>query len=142
MEDKSATMKLCSNCQHCAAEVLKASSSPFLYYLSSLLFFCWVIYELQTGCAAREEEEREEREAQRNRGGQRCRRDHVEEVEEEMERRGKGQAVKKRGIILAHFIVSRHNPHIVSHHNPSSSFCIFNVFSIHQRVFLGGDRPH
>ncbi len=46
--------------------MLKASASPLLHYLSGLLSFCWVIYELQTGGPAREEERREEREAQRD----------------------------------------------------------------------------
>lgn len=37
-----------------AVEVLKASASTLLHYLSGLLSFCWVIYELQTGGPARE----------------------------------------------------------------------------------------
>lgn len=48
-------------------QVLKASASPLLHYLSGLLSLCWLIYELQTGGPAREEEERE---AQRD-GGRR-----------------------------------------------------------------------
>lgn len=48
--------------------MLKASASPLLHYLSGLLSFCWVIYELQTGGTAREEERREETEPLRDRG--------------------------------------------------------------------------
>lgn len=43
-------------------QVLKASASPLLHYLSGLLSLCWLIYELQTGGPAREEEERRLRE--------------------------------------------------------------------------------
>lgn len=45
-------------------QVLKASASPLLHYLSGLLSLCWLIYELQTGGPAREEEERRLRETE------------------------------------------------------------------------------
>lgn len=69
-----AATKLCTLPQLTAwaVEVLKASASPLLHYLFSLLSFCWVIYELQTGGPGREEEEeRGEGGSDRQRGGQR-----------------------------------------------------------------------
>lgn len=83
--------------------MLKASASPLLHYLSGLLSFCWVIYELQTGGPAREAERRED-------GGRLTETEGRSEVEErgsgeiqsgEMERkanRRKGQEMRTRRI--------------------------------------------
>lgn len=85
--------------------MLKASASPLLHYLSGLLSFCWVIYELQTGGPAREAERRED-------GGRLTETEGRSEVEErgsgeiqsgEMERkanRRKGQEMRTRRDIL------------------------------------------
>lgn len=81
-------------------QVLKASASPLLHYLSGLLSLCWLIYELQTGGPAREEEERE---AQRD-GGRRRKTD-GEKMERTENRKGREELNNVWRLFLLYYIL-------------------------------------